>query len=403
MHIIMSKTKTILFLVSCWLTTFVIMYQLPQYVITNDLFQSFPEDSAIITAMLSFPALLTAVASLIGGALLRKVTTKFLLIVSVLCSIFMMFCAVPNSAMFLLICTLICAFGAGFANTAGMALLCEVFVDPDARSKQMGFYNGMMAAIGGGMSYVAGLASVNGWQGFTYAYWIAIPALVLTIIFVPNVRPQDRPTEADEVEAVSSTGGLGKGFGVKFWLFFAAMFLFFMVYVPFSTYVSVYVAELGGDATHAANITSAGMILGIFVNMAFGFFYGKVRRKLSIIVLALDILVILVGLAFPCIATAALVCIVLTLSYGQLYSLCYAYSAEIVPAEKNGVAMGLMTFCYSVAILVGVYACDFLMVGNGGLVPCLQFYAILAVVVLAMEVAGNALDRRGVQVQMPQH
>ena len=387
MYIQMSKVRKILFLVSCWLTTFVIMFQLPQYVVTNDLYIAFADQASVITALISFPSLLTALASLAGGALLQKVSTKFLLIVAGTCSLFMAVCALPNSAWFLFVCTMICAVGAGFANTAGMAILCEVFTDQDLRAKQMGIYNGMMAAIGGAMSYIAGITSMSGWQGFAYVYWISIPMLVMTILFLPSIHPKDRP--ADNTQELSGDSApaerSSKGFGIKFWLFFISMSLFFVAYVPASSYVSVYIAELGGSASLAGTITSLGMILGIFTNMAFGLIYTRLHRKISVLILILDIAVVTVGCLLPSKGTASAVCICLTLSYGQLYSLCYAYAAEIVPPEKNGMAMGLMTFCYSIAVLIGVYFCNFLLNRNGGIVRSLPVYIVLLTVVIAIE------------------
>ena len=246
----------------------------------------------------------------------------------------MLVAPVPNSAMFLFICTLIAAFGAGFANTAGMAIICEVFVDPEKRGKQMGYYNAVMAAIGAIISYVAGFSAMSGWQGFTYVYYSAIPMLIMTIIFLPNIKPADRPVEP-EMEMGEDGAVTKKGFGGKFWLFFISMFIFFMVYVPVSSYISVYIAENGvGSTSLAGTCTALGTVGSCICCIVFGFLYGKIRRKMSLIVFVLDAVVILLSMLFPSAGMAILVSLLCGGSYGTLFSLCYAYAAEIVPLSK---------------------------------------------------------------------
>lgn len=245
----------------------------------------------------------------------------------------------PNSALFLLVCTMIAAFGAGFANTAGMAILCEVFVDPEIRGKQMGYYNAVMAAIGALISYIAGFTAMSGWQGFTYVYYIAIPMLIMTIIFLPNIKPEDRPVEA-EAEMGSEDTVAQKGFGIKFWMFFAAMFIFYMVYVPVSTYISVYIAENGvGGTSLAGTCTALGTVGSCICCIFFGFFYGKLKRKLSLIVFAVNGVVILLGMLFPSAAMAVIVSLICGGSYGTLFSFCYAYASEIVPLSNHAVLL----------------------------------------------------------------
>lgn len=387
----MSKIKRILFVITCWLTTFTIMWQVPESVIVNSLFEEFPSDGALITAMLSWPSILTALSSIAAGALLSKISTKAELIISGITMLFMIAAPMPGNMPWLLICSLIASVGAGFSNTAGMALLNEVFTDEDLLSRHIGFYNAAMGLIGAAVSFAAGLAAVNGWKAAFCVDWIAVPMLLMTILFLPSVKPGERTEEKmQSEEGAGETVPEKKGFGARFWIFFVSMFIFFMAYVPFAMYISVYVSEnaLGGSAFAGTCITLG--TLGSFVFcLMFGWIYGKAGRRMSCVILLADILLLLLAMLVPGKTAAILVCVFMGASYGGLFSLLYALGGEMVPPSQTGMAMGLLTFNYAVAMTVGVYIFQFLMEWKGSLTKALSGAVIMCGISLAIEIVEN--------------
>lgn len=392
----MSKGRAILFIITCWITSFTIMWQMPEMVIVNDLYEAFPNQAGVVTAMLSWPSLVTALSSLLAGSLLQKITTKTELMIGGITLLFMISAPAPNNIYWVFICSMIAAFGAGFSNTAGMSVISEVFVDEDKRSKHMGFYNAAMALIGAVISYIAGVLAVNGWQTAFSVNWFAIPMLIMTFLFIPNIRPEDRPQEETAPEGSPDTASTTKqGFGARFWIFFISTFLFFMAYVPISSYISVYISENNlGNTAFAGTCTSISTIGSCVCCLIFGFVYAKIKRKISIIVFIVDLVLFTWAMTAPSTASAIIASIGAGASYGTIFSLCYAYGAEIVPMSKIGMAMGIMTFDYAVGITVGVYLVQGIMSVTGSLTRTIIMSVVLCAISLIIEIAANIGDAK---------
>lgn len=385
-----SKGQAVLFIVTCWATAFAVMWQMPEMVIVNDLYFVFPEQSGIITAMLSWPSLLTALSSLLAGSLLQKLSTKTELIIGGAAMLVMIFAPTSNNIYLVFVCSLIAAFGAGFSNTAGMAVLSEVLIDENLRSRHMGFYNAVMSLIGAVISYLAGVLALSSWQSIFQIYWFAIPMLIMTFLFIPDIKPGDRLQNADGSASDQTAPGAREGFGGRFWIFFFSMFLFFMAYVPLSSYLSVYISENNlGSTAFAGTCTSLATVGSCVSCLFFGFIYAKTKRKISILVLALDIILFLWAMLSPTPISALIASIGSGASYGAIFSLCYAYSAEIVPFSRIGMAMGLMTFNYAIGISVGVYVTQWLMGIFGSLTKTLLLTVIFCSISLIIEIISS--------------
>lgn len=356
MSVKMSKPQAILFALTAWLTSFTVMWQMSIVVITNDLYVAFPDDGNIVTVILSWPALLTAAVGLFAGWLLKKTTTKVELILAGICMLFGIAAPMGSNITWLLVCCFLMATGAGFANTAGMAIISEVFADENVRAKQMGYYNAVMSLLGMGISLLAGVFASNGWQAALRVNWFAIPVLLMTIVFLPNIKHGNEIPEgnsqAGQPEEAADTS---KGLGFRFWIFFASMFIWFLAYCSFFSFISVHIQEnaLGGTAFigTCSSLTTAGSFVCALV---FGFLFSKTRRKISILCSILPIICYIWSYLAPSQISVVVFSVVYGFVYGGIFTLIYAYAAACVPPSKNGIAMGLMTFNYSVAITVGV-------------------------------------------------
>lgn len=391
MSVKMSRAKTILFVIAVWITSFSVMWQMSEVVIINNLYEVFPDQTGVVTTILSWPALITALASLLAGWWMKKVSSKVELIIADILMFFGVVAAVGSNVYWLAICSFIMAFGAGFANTAGMAILSQVFLDEKTRSSQMGYYNAVMAVFGVGITILSGVLAVNGWQMVFNVYWFAVVMLIFTILFIPNIRPE---AQSQPAEAESSDQGQKK-FGAKFWIFFISMFFFFMSYCAFFSYISVYISENNlGDTVFIGNCSSLTTVGSTVASILFGIMYQKMHRKISLLYIILPLVIYFWAFAAP----GRTVCIIFALlygfSYGGVYTLIYAYAAEIVPPESNSFAMGLMTFHASIAITVGANIFAALM-GKMGTITATYPVAIgMLVIALVIEVCANIRESR---------
>jgi len=361
MLIQMSKLKTVLFAISVFLTSAAVMWQTVEIVVANDLYMAFPEDEGIVTALMSWPGMLTSVASIVSGLLLSKVTTKVELILSSALMLTGVVMAFTESVSVLLVVSLLMAIGAGVANTAGMSILSEVFLDEKKRSLSMGLYSAVMAGSGALIGIIAGQLALGGWQVAFNTCWCAAVMLLLTIAFVPNIKPADRFIEevAEDNPALSNE----RPFNGFFWAFAIGMFIFFSIYAggPYLL-LSVYMAEnVLGDVDYVGLCTSLSTVGSCLSCIAFGFLYTKIHRKYALITIpALMVIMVWMSIA-PSPVACAITQLLSGACYGATFSLMYAYCAEIIPMSKNGLAMGICTVATCASFTLGIYFYTILM------------------------------------------
>lgn len=389
MNVQMSKVKTILFSIAIFVSTFTIMWQMYEVVIINDLYMAFPDNEGIITGLMSWPALITAGGSLLGGALLKKISTKMELTIA---AVLMLTGIVPvfsGNVYALLTVSILMAFAAGLSNTAGMALLTEVFSDENRRNRMMGYYNASMSLISCGLTLVGGILAVNGWRVGFNVYWLAVPMLILTIIGLPDIKPVAPLAEAE-------TQSDGKGFGAKFWVFYIILFIYFMMYCPFFTFISVYVGENAiGDTAFigvASTLSTFGSMVAGFV---FGYMFSKLKRITNVIFFVLPVIIYILLFTVHAPVMTCICAFLYGFSYGGVFTFCYAYPAYVVPMEKMGLAMGLMTLNYSLGIALGVYMTTFMMsFTNGFVTGTYPICAVICAVITVCELALAIMDKK---------
>ena len=336
------------------------MWQNVMIVVVNELYIAFPQDEALVTALLAWPGLLSAITSILTGFALAKLTTKQELIIACVLMFSGVVTVFSQTTPVLVITTLLMAIGVGFANTAGMSIISEVFIKESLRSKMMGFYSATMAASGAALSVVAGQLALNGWMVAYNAFWWAAVLLVLTIIFVPNIKPADRYVEPviEDNPALANE----KPFGGFFWAFSIGMFIFFSLYAggPFLN-CSIYVAENNlGDVAFTGICTSLSTVGSCICCVLFGFLYEKIHRKYALITIPALMLVMAYMVFFPSPIGCAVTQLLSGGCYGTTFSLMFAYCAEIVPLSKNGRAMGVCTFATTASFTLGVYFYSFM-------------------------------------------
>lgn len=366
----MSKSKTILFCIAVFLSSYTVMHDMPMVVAADLLYAAFPDSPNMITLILSGPALLCVGASLVAGMLLKKMSTKMeLIIAGVLMTVFGIFgCTIENAA-YMAFTACMLGVAAGFANTAGMAIIGEVYLDEHPRSKIMGYYNAVMSACGMALSFGAGVLATQSWQTVYRSYWFSVPMLLLTIFCLPNIKPEDRVADVAAEGETESGAESSKGYGKKFWVMFVSMFIFYVAYCPFFTFIAVYVAEHNlGTPVFTGTLSTLTTVGSMVTSAIFGIMFAKMRRGVNYLYVGLPIVIMLWLWLAPSTIGAVVGALVWGACYGGVFTFTYAYAACCVPPSKMGGAMGLMTACYGIAIFVGTNLASWCMQAAGGLI-----------------------------------
>lgn len=391
MKLKMSKMKAALFILAIMLTNIPIMADAVIIPISYNLYEAFPGYTNVVNFIVSGPQLIIAIASLIAAPLMMKYSKKKILIVSgIVCALGLVFGVVLNNVWYVLACRLIAGFATGFINVAAVALIAEVFIDEARRSYMMGIYNAVMAGIGTLMSVLAGILAVNGWTNAYKVFWSCIPMVLCFIFFLPEIQPEAGESGNTESRADK------KGLSAEFWVTMFNLFLFYLVNMGFSYFVSIYVAEnsLGNEA-FAGTVASLSTVGSFICCLAFGFLYNRLGRKFVFIPFAVFLIAAI--LVFT-VHTQISVCVGSFLiggSYGSAFSYSYAHGPSLADPSQSDLAISIATFIYAIGVFLATYLETFLMgVSGGSFTSSLKYTVIIAVIVLAIEAVSAAVFRR---------
>lgn len=179
-------------------------------------------------------------------------------------------------------------------------------------------------------------------------------------------------------------------------MFFISTFIFFMAYCPFATFESVYISENGLGGTDFAGLCVTLTTVGsLIISFIFGMLFSKMNRGLSVMCYILPVFVYLLMYLFPSVPMTIIGSVVYGFSYGGIYSFIFSYPGYVVPAEKMGTAMGLMTMNCSLGVFIGVYVATWLQTALGGTITAVYPAAIVMLIVaLCFEIPGFIRDRK---------
>ena len=399
----LSKVRTVFFSITLWVSALLIAWQTVLVVIVNELYIAFPNDGALVTALISWPGAVTALVSVLAGWLLGRISTKAEMIIAcilVLSGIIVTFVPGITAA---LVCCFIMAIGAGFANTAAMELISQVFDDERRRASHMGYYNAANAGSGVFLAMASGLLAVNGWSFAFNLYYIALVPLVLSILFIPRFPAQssetDTPSPARETDADQDTqSNIGndakKPLGLRFWSFFISMFIFYAAYCFFFVYSSVYVAENGlGDSVFAGMLTSVLTAGGLVGTLCFGRIYMRLGRKYGLTCQFIQFAMFVVVWSIHSQPTAIIAAFLFGFTYFSSLSMVFAYAADVVPSGRRGFAIGLMTCCTTAPIPLGCTLASTAMALNGGAITP-TFPIAMGILLIPMAIETIALVKQ---------
>ena len=230
--------------------------------------EAFPESSASdvqqLTAIPNLMAIIMALAfSVIANKIPRKVIAlagPIFVAIGGLLPYFM-----GNSLLFLLVCSGIVGLGVGCITNITQVLITEL-ISPEKRQAAMAqnviFVNvgAIIMTMGGGM------LAANGWKNNYLVYAVAIPVLILTIIFIPFYKP----AIMDEADA-NKAAGPKPSLGVKPFLVASCILVTNLVYSAFANNASILIIAGGiGDSSAVGLVNSVATIGGMVAGAILG-------------------------------------------------------------------------------------------------------------------------------------
>lgn len=199
----LPKWRLVLAVSALFLSSMCTMGDLVISPIAADVYQVFSNSPEwLINLGITGPALFGLPFGLITGVLCDRMDKKRIMVVGF--AIFtvssVLGIAIQEIWYFVAMRLLATGVGWGITNTAALSILADLFTDGTEHGKYVGWYNSVMSIMGAMLASSAGYLAVGTWQNAFLVYLIAIPVLLMLVVFLPSFPPV-RPV-AETVEEV---------------------------------------------------------------------------------------------------------------------------------------------------------------------------------------------------------
>lgn len=339
----LSKGKLFLALTALFLSSMCTLGDLVINPIVANLYGVFADDPEwLINFGITGPALVGLPFGIIAGVLCDRIDKKWVMVIGfAIFTVSAVFGAVDNIYLFVTLRCLATGVGWGITNTAALSILADMFPNEDEHGKYVGWYNSVMSIMGALMAAVAGILAVTAWQNAFFTYIIAVPVLIMLILFLPKMPPSHAKAEkTGEAAAAAPKGWAVKLIPLTIQVFFVAILYFVMLYM-----VAVYVVDAGvGDEAFIGMLASAGTIATAVSSLVFGAVYKRMKNWVYVPAL-FAMAVSFIGMGFAPSPAMAIGGVVLAgLAWPFYFCYFYVRATELVPASKGGTATSIVAF-----------------------------------------------------------
>lgn len=385
--------RTIMLMLILFLSNVAIMGTTFYSVIMTQLYSTYEE--WVVNLTMSLPALVGLVACLAAGKICDMMDKKVMFIAGLVLFAITgtVFGGFGYNSNLLMIGA--AAFNGGICygmvSVSAVGLITDCFGNEDQRGKVMGWYNGAMALVGAVLSMVYGGLAVIDWKLASQANWFALVVAVLTIFFVPACPPKkNNSTDSEAVKAQKAAKE--KGWAKRLIPLLLAFFFVGFAYMTFQTYIDLYVSSNNlGDSAFTGLLGTVQTLFSFVACTAFGFTYGKLKTKLSVIgyfVLALGLVVLFL---FPSKITVIAVTAVLGAAWGSVYTYWFFRATVVVPESMVGTATGLITTANSLSYLPMAYVVtgSMAMMNTENFTKTMPIYIVIIVICAVIAVFYN--------------
>lgn len=393
----LPKRKLFLGLVALFLSSMCTMGDLVVSPIVANLYETFVDAPEwLLNFGITGPALVGLPFGLIAGLLCDRFDKKWVLVVGfAIFTASAVFGAVDNVYLFVTLRCLATGVGWGITNTAALAILANLFTDENEHGKYVGWYNAAMSVMGALMAAIAGVLAVTAWQNAFQTYLIAVPVLVMLVVFLPSF-PAEHVTAAAEEKADDTAvlaGWWKKLLPLAVQVFFIAACFFVMLYM-----ISLYVVDAGvGDEAFTGMLSSVMTIATAIASMAFGLIYKKMKSFVyAPAMVILGLCFIAMGL-FPS-PIVTIVCVTIGGFMWPFY-FCYFYvrCTELAPASKAGTATSIVAFSDGLAAAASSYLLTGLMNATSmSSVAVWPIFGVILIVVIVVSLPMLLKNRKSV-------
>lgn len=246
----------------------------------------FPETSVTtVQYLMTFPNLMIVAVSVIAAGLAERIfkrtlaaTGLFLAAASGVLSF-----AVHGSIVILYVWAGMLGIGVGLVVPMANSLISDYFQENE-RDAMLGYQTGAANAGSMIMTYVGGILATIAWQFDYLVYLLAIPGLILTLMFVPkqNVVTQNQvATEKKKFKIEAHEV-----------LFCVVAAVYMLMFYLGPTNIALYFSEKQIGNTMTAGTASSLLLLG---GVVMGFFFGKLAEKIGKHTITLGFMALFIG------------------------------------------------------------------------------------------------------------
>lgn len=356
MELNMSKGKTLLFLITLFLTNIAVMADMVIIPAADGLFSTF-ENVGAVNFILSGPALINVFSALMCGKLMQYFSKKTLLVAGfAIFTVSSIFGVAVESLSFLITMRILVGAAMGIINATAMALIAEIYVDETKRGTIMGIFNASMAGIGAVIGLIAGYFAVESWQSVFKVYWISVPVLVLTLLFLPYTAKEGKPIPSEETNT-----GRKNTYIMRLVMLSLSCIALNVIYGIVYYQIALYVAERNiGNESVAGILSSLGTVGSCIACMLFGFTYSKLKRGTIIPTYLLLILCYILLYFTNNTILAGIACTLMGSAFGNGFSYFFLRCTVIVPPEKTSFSVSVITAVGGFGMFLSTYAATLL-------------------------------------------
>lgn len=260
----------------------------------SDMAAAFPDvATSTIQMLMTLPGIFVVILSLISAWLTSVFPKKYLIGTGSLC-----ICATAVLGTFfhqslpvLFAWSALMGIGMGLISALTVSLISDYY-EGQEKENLMGLQTSAANVGGMIMTVVGGLLTAIAWNFDYLVYLIAVPGLLLLIMFVPKETPilREQQNEAAETAGRSSTGSLLKN--GKVWIFVVISVMLLFLFNAGPTNLSMYVTEFGiGNSVVAGWAATVFLLGGTLMGIAFGIF----SKRLGVFTIPLGFLFMVAG------------------------------------------------------------------------------------------------------------
>lgn len=351
----MSNARTVVVVVALYLSAICTMGDMVITPVVSNIYETFSEyPEWLINLGVTGPTLAGIPFCLLSGWMCDKFDKKKLMVVGF--AIFSV-CAIFGAAIENVYYWVAMRLGAtgvawGITMTTTYAIFADLFTDDVKHGKIVGWFESFQGLLSACLGVCSGLiASAAMWQDAYHVYLVAIPILLMLIFALPKMPPKHQEHAEAHAKKAAPKGWSRKLIIMAVQGALGGMCFFVNMYL-----ISIFIADAGIGGSDFTGIVVATSALSTAVG---ALFFGSVYKRMRDAVILAPAFIIAVGfiLLAQFQTPAATLVIVAIMSVAWPFWFCYFYShcTEIVPAERQGFASGMVAICFGIATACSSY------------------------------------------------